>query len=189
MIRINLLPLSDRKQSRGLKLPTISLGGNVMLFVVAGLGLFIGVVAMISTMQSRKIRSLEKKVAEAKREAAELAPQLQRIRQLTREREEVNRRLAVIASLDKDRYFRVQLLNDISMKLPSNCWLTSVREKSPTQVSIEGVTFSNYIIADLMNNLEKSNRFQVVGLTIAQEGRILDNRVIQFTLDSVVTAR
>jgi type IV pilus assembly protein PilN len=140
-------------------------------------------------LQARSIRDLEDKVAEAKREAQELAPQLERIRKLTKEREEVNRRLNVIAGLDRDRYFRVQLLNDISTQIPTNCWLTSVRETTPSSMTIEGVTFSNYIIADLMNNLEKSDRIGGVALNIAQEGRILDHKVIQFTLETSLSAR
>jgi Tfp pilus assembly protein PilN len=140
-------------------------------------------------LQSRSIRGLDHKIAEAKKEAAELAPQLERIRKLTREREEVNKRLSVIAALDKDRYFRVKLLNDISMQLPSNLWLIALRESGGTSMTLEGVTFSNYLIADLMNNLEKTDHFSMVDLNIAQEGRILDHRVIQFTLQSQVSAR
>ena len=36
---------------------------------------------------------------------------------------------------------------------------------------------------------EKTNRFAAVDLNIAQEGKILDNRVIQFTLRSNITPR
>jgi hypothetical protein len=46
------------------------------------------------------------------------------------------------------------------------------------------VTFSNYLIADLMNNLEKSDRFNGVNLNIAQEGHMMDHKVIKFTLNS-----
>jgi type IV pilus assembly protein PilN len=189
MIRINLLPESDRRQGRGIKLPSISLGAPIVIWLVAGLVVVGGVITAIAMLQSSKIRSYEQKIAEAREEADRLAPQLERIRKLTREREEVNRRLAVIAALDRDRYFRVQLLNDVSMQLPQNCWLLSLQEQGGTSMMIEGVTFSNYLIADLMNNLEKTDRFDAVNLTIAQEGKIMDHRVIQFTLQSNVSSR
>lgn len=189
MIKINLLPLADRKTTRSFKLPSFSGGGPKAVWAVVALVVYMGMVTAMAMLQARSIRDLEQKVADAKREAAELAPQLERIRKLSKEREEVSKRLGVIASLDKDRYFRVRLLNDISKKLPPNCWLTAVKEQSPTSVTIEGITFSNYLIADLMNNLEKSDRFAVVGLNIAEEGRIMDHSVIQFTLQSQVRAR
>jgi type IV pilus assembly protein PilN len=189
MIRINLLPSHDRKKTRRIKLPTFSGGGPKTVWATAGLALYVAVVFLTAMLQTRSMRALDRNIAEARREAAELAPQLERIRKLTKEREEVNRRLAVIAELDKDRYFRVELLNDISTQLPENCWLTSMKEQGGTNLSMEGITFSNYLIADLMNNLEKSERFNTVDLSIAQEGRILDHKVIQFTLQSQVSAR
>jgi type IV pilus assembly protein PilN len=146
------------------------------------------VVAMAG-LQARTINDLETKISEAQEESARLAPQLERIRKLTKEREEVDRRLNIIASLDRDRYFRVEVMNDIAEQLPSNSWLTSVRESGGTNVSIDGVTFSNYLIADMMNNLEKTDRFSNVTLSIAQEGRIDDYKVIQFTLNSRIAPR
>jgi type IV pilus assembly protein PilN len=189
MIRINLLPLSDRKKTRSFKLPSISIGSAAAIWSIAAIVIFSVMVIAMSMMQARTVSTLEDKIIVAKEEAAKLAPQLERIRQLQMEREEVNRRLGVIAALDRDRYFRVRLLNDISTKMPPNSWLIGVTEQGGRAVTIEGVTFSNYLIADLMSNLENSDRFQAVGLNIAQEGKIEDQKVIQFTLQSQVTSR
>ena len=189
MIRINLLPLADRTSKRKITLPTFSGGGPIAIWAVVVVALFAGMIGAIATLQARSIADLEHKVAEAKKEAAELAPQLERIRKLTKEREEVNKRLMVIAALDKDRYYRVQVLNDLSEQIPRNCWLISLKEQGGSSLTMEGVTFSNYIIADLMNNLGKSDRFSTVDLNIAQEGRILETKVIQFTLQSRITPR
>ncbi|MFQ5510581.1 MAG: PilN domain-containing protein [Candidatus Krumholzibacteriia bacterium] len=189
MIKINLLPVSERQTKRRLSLPSFSGSGTLAIWGLVIVGLYAGMVVAMATLQARRIKDLEHKVAEARKEAAELAPQLERIRKLTKEREEVNKRLGVIAALDRDRYYRVQVLNDISKKLPANCWLTSVREQSPTSLAIEGITFSNYIIADLMNNLGKSDRFNQIDLTIAQEGRVLEQSVVKFNLQSRMTSR
>ena len=184
MIKINLLPQEERKRSRRLKLPSFSGGGPKTIWLIAGLVIYVGMILAIGSLQAKSTNNLEAKIAEAKEESKRLAPQLERIRKLTKEREEVDRRLAVIASLDRERYFRVQLLNDISEKLPSNSWLISVKEVGGTQIAIDGVTFSNYLIADLMNNLEKSDHFNNVNLNIAQEGHMMDHKVIKFTLNS-----
>ncbi|MEE9270114.1 MAG: PilN domain-containing protein [Candidatus Krumholzibacteria bacterium] len=189
MIKINLLPASERSTKRRFTMPAFSGGGTMLVWALVIVGIYAGMVVAMATLQGRRIKELEHKVADARKEAAELAPQLERIRILTKEREEVNRRLGIIASLDKDRYFRVQILNDISQKMPANCWFTSVKEQSPTSMAIEGITFSNYIIADLMNNLGKSDRFGQVDLTIAQEGKLLDHSVVKFTLQSTITSR
>jgi type IV pilus assembly protein PilN len=180
--------MTDRKQGKRLHLPSFSMGGSKTVWVLVGVAVYAGMLTAMATLQARKVNGLEDKITVAKKEAEQLRPQLERIRKLTKEREEVNRRLGIIASLDRDRYFRVQLLNDVSEKLRPNCWLTKMKEKSGS-VTIEGITFSNYLIADMMNNLQKSERFRNVTLNIAQEGRVEDHKVIQFTLDTRVSAR
>ncbi len=182
MIRINLLPSDERSSKRRISLPTIS--GGAVLWVTLGIVLYGGAVAGIWTLQARKINEYNVKIEALKEESARLAPQLAKIRKLQKEREEVNRRLSVIAALDKDRYLRVRVMNDLCANVPDNCWLTSLNESGGTKVSIEGVTFSNFIIADFMSDLEKSGRFGQVSLVKAEEGDIDDVRVVKFSLNA-----
>jgi type IV pilus assembly protein PilN len=187
MIKINLLPPEDRKKTRRIKLPTFSGGGPKALWMIAGLAVYAGMVIAVASLQSKSVGDLEAKIEKVKQESEALAPQLERIRKLTKEREEVDRRLGIIASLDRERYFRVELLNDISEKMPPNSWITAIKENGGTEIVIDGVTFSNYLIADLMTSLDKSDHFDLVSLSIAQEGKILEHKVIQFTLSSKIT--
>ncbi len=182
MIRINLLPSDERSSRRKISLPTIS--GGAVLWVSLGIFVYAGAVAGIWVLQSRKITEYETKIAALKEESERLAPQLARIRKLQAEREEVNKRLAIIAALDKDRYQRVRMMNDLAGTLPDNCWITEVSESGGSKLTIEGVTFSNFIIADLMTSLERSGRFAEVALVRAQEGEIESVRVVKFDLNA-----
>lgn len=184
MIRINLLPSEERTAKRKITLPTIS--GGAVLWVTLGVIVYGGAVAGIWTLQSRKIKDYETKIQALNEESARLAPQLAKIRKLQEEREEVNKRLAVIASLDKDRYLRVRMMNDMCLNVPDNCWLTEVKESGGARVSIQGVTFSNFIVADFMTSLETSGRFQEVALVKAQEGTIEEVRVVQFAMNATL---
>jgi len=113
-----------------------------------------------------------------------LAPQLAKIRKLQAEREEVNKRLGIIAALDKNRYLHVRMMNDLAVNVPDNCWLTDLSESGGTQISLEGITFSNFIIADFMTSLEGSGRFTEVALVKAQEGEIDGVRVVKFAVNA-----
>jgi type IV pilus assembly protein PilN len=181
MIRINLLPAEDRTKKREIRLPEM---GTVWL-VVAIVGFFASIVT-ISSVQRHKVRVLESKIEAAREESRQLAPQLAKIKQITREREEVDRRLALIASLDRNRYFRVQLLNDISFKLPANCWLTDISEQSPNNFNLDGIAFSNYTVADMMKNLEGSPLVTSVDLRVAEKGEIKEREVMKFSLSANV---
>ncbi|MBN2071426.1 MAG: PilN domain-containing protein [Candidatus Krumholzibacteriota bacterium] len=179
MIRINLLPQEDRKRKREINLPEMS-----TVYLVATVVVFFLSIAVIGTVQAGKVRSLQKKMDIATEESKKLAPQLAKIKQITKEREEVDRRLSLITSLDRNRYFRVKLLNDIGLKVPDNCWLTDIKEATPNNFSIEGIAFSNYTIADMISNLEASQVFTHIDLKVAEKGEINKREVMKFSLNA-----
>jgi Tfp pilus assembly protein PilN len=133
-----------------------------------------------------EFKDYETKIVALKEESARLAPQLAKIRKLQAEREEVNKRLGIIASLDKNRYLHVRMMNDLAVNVPDNCWLTQLSESGGTRISLEGVTFSNFIIADFMTSLEGSGRFSDVALVKAQEGEIDGVRVVKFAVNAAL---
>lgn len=181
MIRINLLPAEDRAKKRELHLPEMS-----TVYMVAAIVVFVASIGVSGTIQRHRVRSLGKKIEVAREESRKLAPQLAKIKQITKEREEVNRRLSLITSLDRNRYYRVKLLNDISYKLPVNCWLTDINELSPNNFTIDGITFSNFTVADMISNLEKSPLVTSVDLKIAERGQIKKREVMKFSLSANV---
>ncbi len=177
MIRINLLPREERVKKREFKLPDVStfaIVGVVVLFVAA--------IGATSFVQREKIRRLENKIAAANEESKKLAPQLAKIKEITREREEVDRRLGIIADLDRYRYYRVKLMSDVSFNIPENCWLTELSEVTPNQFLIDGVAFSNFTVADIMTNLEASPIVNKVDLKVVEKGKIREREVMKFKL-------
>ena len=177
MIRINLLPREERTKRREFKLPQMT-----TIYMVGGVAVFLGAILFTGIVQTHRIKTLEGKIAAANEESKKLAPQLAKIKQITREREEVDRRLAIITDLDRFRYFRVKVLNDVSFNLPVNCWLTGLSELSPNSFAIDGVAFSNYTVADMMSNLETSPTISRVDLKVAEKGKISEREVMKFKL-------
>jgi type IV pilus assembly protein PilN len=177
MIKINLLPREERIKRREFKLPQMS-----TIYMVGGVAVFVGAMLFTGIVQTHKIKALEAKITAANEESKKLAPQLAKIKQITKEREEVDRRLGIIADLDRYRYFRVKLLNDVSFNLPVNCWLTGLSEISPNSFAIDGVAFSNYTVADMMTNLETSSAVSRVDLRVAERGKINEREVMKFKL-------
>jgi Tfp pilus assembly protein PilN len=182
VIRINLLPKEERARRRGL--PTIRVPQMGAVVPFAMLGLVLLVVATISTLQGREVSDLEKSVADQRAEAERYKPQLEKIRQITQKREEVRARLDIVARLDRQRYYRVQLLDEISKSTPQNCWVTKVTELSERRFQIDGVTFSNFIVARFMDNLLSKDRWTNVDLDVAEKGDIDDLEVVKFTVYS-----
>ena len=181
MIRINLLPREDAPRQINFKMPAI---GAFVPFVIFG-AVAVACVGVFFVQQG-SIAGLQDQVAKAKQESQALAPQIARIKQLQREREQLDQRLDVITNLDEERYFRVHLLSEIARRMPENCWLNAVRETSPTQVEIEGTTFSNFIVADFLRDLQASEYYHALDLVQIERGTIEDVTVLNFVISAEV---
>lgn len=182
MIRINLLPREERQVRRSIQLPKV---GAIM--PVLALLLVAALFTAFSVVQAMQVSRLKSDIARAEREAEKLRPQIQTINELTQKREEVTRRLNVITQLDKTRLWRVRLVDELSKCVPDHLWLTSYEETGPNTVKVEGVTFSNLIVADFMSRLEASPLYGNVDLVVAEKGTIDQRNVVKFTITASMT--
>ena len=175
LIHINLLP-ADEQLAGGRFAPSRSAVG--ILFALASV---LGLMVVTSTVQGLRVRAMRAEVEALQKEARDLRPLIQRIDQLTAEREAVRRRLDVIEQLDQNRYVRVRLADELSRRLPDQVWLTSFAENHG-DIVITGVTFSNLSVAELMTRLERSVLYEQVDLVVSQRGAIAEHEVVNFTL-------
>ena len=182
MIRINLLPREERLKRRGFALP--KMGAIVPVLALLGVGALFGAFSVIQTLQVGRLKA---DIARARVEAEKLRPQIQTIQELTQKREELQRRLNVITSLDKNRLWRVKLVDELSRCVPDHLWLSSYEETGPDQVKIDGVTFSNLLVADFMSRLEASPLYGQVDLIVAEKGTIDQRNVVKFTVTAKMT--
>ncbi len=173
MIRINLLPAAGQADARA-KAPGLSAA-----LPLAALCAVIGALALVSVVQSARIRSLRTEVQSLEAEAQELAPLIRRIGDLTRDRELTLKRLGVVEALDHNRLVRVRLVDEIARRLPDHMWLTGFAEQGGA-VAISGVTFSNLTVAELIHSLEQSVLYEQVDLVKAERGAI-DGREVRLS--------
>jgi Tfp pilus assembly protein PilN len=183
VIRINLLPHEETPRIRSFKLPNV--GAAVMPICIAIAVL--GACGVTFLMQRRSIDRLTKEVEVARAENQRLAPQIARIKQLEREREALDKRLDAIVSLDKDRYLRVHLLSELSRTWPENAWLSEYREINPGSVEIKGYTFNNFVVADFLRDVDRSDYYDVSDLEFAKRGKIQDSKIMEFSLTTSVS--
>jgi len=183
MIRINLLPPEERiaRTRKGPAVPWFAwpVGTGVVLVALA----FASV-----AVQGSRLRTLQRDISTAQAQTASLAPQIERIGQLAKERADMDLRISLLKRLESSRYVRVQMLDELSRELPDHVWVTAVRETAPGKVQIDGVTFSNLMVADFMQRLEASPLYETVDLTVSERGTMEDREVLKFTLTAHVSA-
>jgi type IV pilus assembly protein PilN len=181
VIRVNLLPIEERvaQAHPSLQMPKRSF----WLPLVVSIAIIVPL-AGIGLMQRFKIASLKADVAQAQIETRQLQPQIDKVRALEKERAEVNQRLLSVTGLARDRYLPVQMMDELAAHTPENLWFTKFSNKSSGELSLEGMTFSNVLVADLMTRMEEADIFDRVALTVSERKMIGDNKVVSFTLTS-----
>jgi Tfp pilus assembly protein PilN len=182
MIRINLLAREDRR--------TVRRGGPVLdktkIVPLAALSVSLTVCLVVLMLQSAREKSLEREVAVARAESEKYMKTIALIDEMVRKENELNRRLDIVQTLDKNRYRTVTVLDEMAKRVPSYLWLTTVKEVSTDRLAIDGLAFSNLVISDLMSNLEKSDVFQNVELSVARRKEVEEQTVVGFTLTTGV---
>jgi len=190
VIRINLMPLEERGQ-KARKVRKNKAGGAksspagllLPLAIVAGV-----LVAIVGTVvhQQAQIHMLAGEVARVEEESRALAPQIAMVERLSRERADLDMRLSLIDQLSRGRFDAVRLVDELDRSIPDHMWLSSALGDG-TSITIEGTTFSNLIIADLMIRLDRSPLFSNVALGQATRGIIDEVDVVQFKLTMNLT--
>lgn len=175
MIRINLLPHDEMPKQSTIKLPNLSTVAPLALVLITALGIASGYV-----YQSQKISALNEVIAEEEAESRRLAPEIAKIKRLNQQRKDLNDRLDVITQLDSDRYFRVHLMDELNRSLPGHMWLTRFEDVGGDTYAVEGVTFSNFLVSDFLQNVTSSPYFSGINLLVAEKGKIEDVQVIKF---------
>jgi type IV pilus assembly protein PilN len=183
MIRVNLLPREGKVQKKAAF--TFKVGDLVLpvvMLVAAG-----AVIAGTTMSQRVRMASLEKSIGEVEAQSRALAPQIERVQRLAQERAELDLRLGIISRLQQGRTQSVRLMDELARCIPDHLWLTSATMDGGNHLSLEGVTYSNLVVSDLMSRLERSPMFAGVELDMADRGGIGDRDVVKFHVTAQVT--
>ncbi len=183
MIRINLLPAEEKASRKGvtLKRPT------GMLLPLAVLGACVTAVVGCVVQQSSQTQTLARDLRGVEGEINRLAPTVRMVERLGKERAELDLRLSVIDRLSEKRFDAVRLVDELDRAVPDYLWITSAIQTGPSEMKLEGVTFSNLIIADYMTRLDPSPYFANVDLGVAERGEIDERDVVKFKLSMDLT--
>ncbi len=175
MIKINLLPARPR-QRFAITLPTLP-----------GLGLLFGALYALAIVLvggywfwlSQEGRSLTAENARLDTEIAQYKAAIAEGNRFKKEKEELERRLALIDLIARNQHRPVYLLDSLADTLPPDLWLTSIEEKDRV-LKIAGSAFSPTAVADFMASLKGSGKFRDVDLIVSRQDFTKTPRLVTF---------
>jgi type IV pilus assembly protein PilN len=169
MIRINLLPVRQLKKQALLRQQLYMFGALIALMSIG--------VGLIWMIDRRAIAQLEVEQAALRVDLERLKPIVDEVNTLERREKLLNARIETIQRLRSNQRGPVQVLDALSRNLPEQAWLETIDESAGVY-KVAGYALTNFAVADLLRNLQRSREFTGVDL-ISSEQVVLANREIK----------
>jgi Tfp pilus assembly protein PilN len=198
MIEINLLPKDLQKKRFGFKLDK-----NILMTISACLAL-IGVMAAYSFIfQAGQYAKLEKQLAISRAETEKYAPEIAKIDEIGKKKDQILARMSAVQVLDRNREYWVSLMEDLATRVPEYVWLTNIKQApavvtAPSQTgqpanaaplspavksTVEGYSFSLNALATFLVRLKKSDFYQNIEIASIKLQEIEKAKAYNFKLN------
>ncbi|MBA3027721.1 MAG: PilN domain-containing protein [Proteobacteria bacterium] len=179
MIRINLLPFRAARKKENVRRQLSVFVLSVILLLIALLG--------VQTWSSSKLKQMETRLDETRKEVVKYAKINETIKQYKNEISDNEKKIKVIQQLEANRTEPVKLIDAMTeLIVPNRMWFTAFDAKG-NNVDIQGIAVDNKTVADFMTRLENSSFFSVVNLATVKQEKIrnLDMKRFHITCTKV----
>ena len=173
MIKINLLPhVSRKKAAVNRQAQLAGLGGVAVVLV-----LLYAWWSMVS--DSRELRS---KIEQTQQELKRYEEITKKVAQFEADKKRLEEKIKTIDRLIAGQTGPVRLMDQISRQLPSEVWLTGLKEAGG-RVTLQGYAFTDFAIAEYMTRLQRdAGLFSEVELSFSERGEVQKIPVKRFEL-------
>ena len=180
MIEINLLPHREARRIAEVKR---SLG--MLAAGLVAVSLAIGLAQSSVTRQAELARA---SVQQLQGDLVRFKPQQEKLAEFKIKKAALEEKLATIRELDEARKGPVRLLGEVGNQTPDRLWLTQISADGQ-QVTLEGASLDNSVVADFLRNLNDSPYFSEVDLDkTAREKEIRGVKLVNFTITASLHA-
>lgn len=173
MIHINLLPVRALKKKESTR--------QMFSTLLLSIGLSIIVIVFFHLSLIRENSRKDAQIAAYNDEIKRLKIDTKDISKFKAEREDLQRRLNIIHTLERAKTGPLRVLDELAMALPGKLWLTSLKEKDG-KMELKGIAMDNPTIAQFMTNLEKTGVIKNVELVVSQQLERKNLKLKEFTL-------
>ena len=179
MIRINLLAKKVSKKKVG-AVRHLAVGGAAIVVLAAGL-------CWLWIDQSGKLDTVRSQIAKQEAEKERLKNVNEEKARFEKDKGEIERKLAIITKLQKERIVPVHLLDELTKVIdaPTPVWITNYAF-TPAGVSLDGYSLSHEALRPMVDNLEKSPYYKDVELLYSERSDLQGREIFRFSIKAGV---
>jgi type IV pilus assembly protein PilN len=179
MIRINLLAKKASKKKVG-AIQHLVIGAAAVVVLAIGLG-------WVWVDQSGKLAALRSQIAKQEAEKERLKNVNEEKGRFESDKAEIERKLAIITRLQKERIVPVHLLDELTRVIDAATpvWITTYAY-TPGGVSLDGYSLSHEALRPMVDNLEKSPYYKDVELLYSERTDLQGREIFRFSIKAGV---
>ena len=177
MIRINLLPKVDVKAPKK-GVSELFLGSLALLAVL-------GVILATHFSQAGKIKKTKNEIKVTQKKIDDLKEVEEQVNEFKRKNRELERRIQIIADLEKKRSGPLYVMDSLSTSIPDRSWINEFKSKGGG-LTLTGVAWNEFTVADFMKELQKSNYYKNVRLKLIEKASISNLPLRKFEITTTL---
>jgi type IV pilus assembly protein PilN len=178
MIEINLLPVREEKRKADVRqfaaMLAAALAGSILL---AG---------AVHTKLVADVVSTRGQLTTLQKQIDAFGPQLEQVERYRATKQAIEAKLEVIGRLDRSRSGPLHVLDELSTNSPERLWLTRLKAESG-QITVEGMSLDNELVALFMTALGDSQYFDAVELKETEAKEVGGLRLNHFIVLATIT--
>ena len=179
MIQINLLPVREAKRKADVKQNLLEL---VLVLIVV-----FAVIGFAHSDLNAHIVTSQNRVTQMQNDIEKFKPQLDQVAAFRAKKAELQKKIDVIAGLDRARKGPVRVMDELATHTPERLWLDSVTTKGG-QIELTGESLDNELVAVFLGSLGDSPYFDNVDLNSTELGDGPDGlKVVKFKIQATMT--
>jgi len=173
MIRINLLPVRELQKQAQLR-------QQLYIFAAIAVAVLIGV-GLSWVVDRRALAVLEEEKATLQVELERLKPIITEVNALEQREKLLHARLNTIEQLRSNQRGPVRVFDELSRNLPEQAWLEAIDESAGVY-KVAGYALTNFAVADLLRNLQRSSEFTGVDLVSSEQVVMATQEIKKFII-------
>lgn len=154
MIKINLLPVEERREIRGI---------GELIFGIAILGAVFLAIFAVNMWQGNQISGKEKELKQITADVKELEPIKKKVEVFKKRNKALEKKISVIKVLEENRTGPLFVMDSLGIIIPKGVWIDTFKEKGQ-RASMVGVAHDEKTVAEFMRRLDESVYFERVQL-------------------------
>lgn len=109
-------------------------------------------------------------------------PKAESVKKFQQEKDKLEKRIDIIRNISKERLKVVKAMDSLHKNVPQQAWITELVVKDNYTTKITGFALDDFVVSNLIQNLDESIFFESVKLVSSQESSVAEGKLRKFEI-------